>query len=157
MLSGFIYIAGISPKSPKIWLSGLLWLVTSVAAASQYEPLPTVDWRLSESDYRIEVAKSSHERRLGLMFRRELADDAGMLLVYPREGDHRIWMKNMVISLRVVWIDSDWRVVDIQRLIPCDEEPCPVYSAADNSRYVLELNDRDHPLAVGDRLPPIHW
>lgn len=103
--------------------------------------------------YRIELARSSAERRLGLMHRRYLDRDAGMLLVYRDTGHHRIWMKNVAFPLRVYWIDQDYRVIDMQRLPPCETDPCPVYSASGPSRYVLELSDHEHALKPGDRLP----
>jgi len=79
-----------------------------------------------------------------------------MLLVYSQAGDHRIWMKNVLISLKVYWIDASFEVVDVQRLEPCRLDPCPIYSAARDSQYVLELGgDYDHPLAVGDQIEDI--
>ena len=41
------------------------------------------------------------------------------MLVYPQAGDHRIWMKNMRIALRVYWIDEHFTVIGAQRLEPC--------------------------------------
>ena len=75
-----------------------------------------------------------------------------MLLVYPQTGDHRIWMKNMRIALRVFWIDDEFTVVSVQRLEPCGNSPCPVFSAPRPARFVLELGDYDHVLGPGDRI-----
>lgn len=100
--------------------------------------------------YQVEVAQTGPERRQGLMRRASLDRHSGMLLVYQKSGDHRIWMKNMLIPLRVYWIDSDARVIEMQRLEPCQEAPCPVYGATRASRYVLELSDHEHALEAGD-------
>ena len=89
------------------------------------------------------------------MQRQYLAPRQGMLLVYAQQGDHRIWMKNMLIPLWVYWIDAGHRVIARRRLEPCKQQPCPVYSANGDSRYILELGDYDHPLAVGDRVAGI--
>lgn len=78
-----------------------------------------------------------------------------MLFVYPQAGDHRIWMKNMLIPLRVYWIDANSVVIGVQRLEPCNVEPCPVYAVAGDSQYILELGDYDHPLDVGDKIENI--
>ena len=86
------------------------------------------------------------------MHRPELADNRGMLLVYPQAADHRIWMKNVLIPLRVYWIDDDHRVVANLRLEPCKINPCPSYAAPSFSRYVLELNDSAHGIKPGDRV-----
>lgn len=129
-------------------LSGLL-LAASLASAGANE-LREVD--INDTRYRIELATSATARQLGLMHRPSLAADRGMLLVYPRDGEHAIWMKNMHIALRVYWLDADLRVVAIRRLEPCVADPCPTYRPPVSSRYVLELSDREHPIGLGDRL-----
>lgn len=103
-------------------------------------------------DYRVELALTPEERSRGLMHRQQLDPRGGMLLVYKDEGNHRIWMKNVPIALRVFWIDRDFRVVHARRLPPCEADPCPVYAAKKPSLYVLELADRDHGLLPGDRI-----
>ncbi len=109
-----------------------------------------IELDLNGKAYRIELALTSAERRLGLMYREHLAPDAGMLLVYRNSGDHRIWMKNVKIPLQVHWINSAFEVVDVQRLEPCSADPCPVYSARRESRFVLELSDDAQVLRPGD-------
>ena len=115
-------------------------------------PASSIQLEIGGESYSIEIASTSSERRRGLMYRQSLARNAGMLLVYRRSGDHRIWMKNVPIPLRVYWIDKDLRVVAMRLLQPCAENPCPIYSAGQDSSYVLELGDYDHDLSPGDRL-----
>jgi len=110
----------------------------------------TIDIAIGNRDYRLELAQTPEQRRLGLMYRQQLEPDRGMLLVYGESGDHRIWMKNMSIPLRVYWIDSNFEVIIMRRLEPCAEHPCPSYSSPRPARYVLELSDDDHDLAAGD-------
>jgi uncharacterized membrane protein (UPF0127 family) len=105
--------------------------------------------------YQIEMATTTAQRQKGLMQRTQLGPRQGMLLVYPRAGDHRIWMKNVLISLRVYWIDASFEVIEVQRLEPCRGEPCPIYAASRDSQYVLELGDYDHRLAAGDKIEGI--
>ena len=115
-------------------------------------PLDETEIRFGDGRYRVELAITAEQRRQGLMGRLELPRDRGMLLVYPRTGDHRIWMKNMQFALRVYWIDSDFRVIQALRLEPCRADPCTVYAAPSASRYVLELGDHEHALQFGDRV-----
>lgn len=75
-----------------------------------------------------------------------------MLLVYPQTGDHRVWMKNMLIPIQVYWIDAQFSVVGASRLEPCLKLPCTVYATPQASRYILELGDYDHSLKPGDRV-----
>ena len=105
---------------------------------------------IGKQRYRVELAATPEQRQRGLMYRTELAADRGMLLVYTNPGDHRIWMKNMHIPLRVYWIDASHRIIHEQRLEPCGLPPCPTFSAPGESRYILELADRDHRIEVGD-------
>ena len=107
---------------------------------------------IGDENYLVELATTPEQRARGLMFRRGLAPDGGMLLAYPGAGNHLIWMKNMSIPLRVFWIDSDHVIVDAQRLEPCKADPCPIYGAARPSQFVLELQDRDHGIKPGDRV-----
>jgi uncharacterized membrane protein (UPF0127 family) len=112
----------------------------------------TIELMLGQTSYRVELALTELQRRQGLMHREQLPSRGGMLLVYPWSGDHRIWMKNMRIPLRVLWIDEHFRIVQIRRLLPCRASPCPTFSAPLPVRYVLELSDIDHDVAPGDRI-----
>lgn len=129
-----------------IFVAAALGAPAATAASS-------IELEIGGETYRIELALTASQRRLGLMHRRQLDRRGGMLLVYRDSSNHRIWMKNVAFPLRVYWIDRDYRVVDMQRLPPCETEPCPVYSASAASRYVLELSDHEHALKPGDRLP----
>lgn len=140
-----------SPKTAiqcfvKAVLPALLLLSSSVVLAQ------TIELRLGQASYQIEIAKTSAQRQRGLMHRQHLSPRQGMLLVYPQAGDHRIWMKNMLITLQVYWIDENFTVVGMQRLQPCSGSPCPVYSVESDTRYVLELGDYEHPLKPGDTI-----
>jgi uncharacterized membrane protein (UPF0127 family) len=116
----------------------------------------TIELRLGQAGYEIELAKTPRQRQAGLMHREYLSPRQGMLLIYPRAGNHRIWMKNMLIPLRVYWIDENFTVLDMQRLQPCSASPCPVYSVAGKTRYILELGDYEHPLVRGDRIEALN-
>ena len=115
-------------------------------------PADTITLQIGHTGYRIELAETPEQRRLGLMHRHWLEPQQGMLLVYAQPGDHRIWMKNVLIPLRVYWIDAGFNVIGMQRLEPCSEDPCPVYAVEVHSQYVLELGDYEHPLAPGDHI-----
>lgn len=64
-----------------------------------------------------------------------------MLFVYSQEDIYSFWMKNTIIPLDLVWIDSDFRVVDMTTLYPCeDNENCEIYTPTSPAKYVLEIN-----------------
>ncbi len=124
-----------------------LTFIFSTAIADQ---LPKIDIQIAEQNYRVELAATLSERRKGLMYRSSLLSNGGMLLVYPNARDHRVWMKNMKIPLKVYWIDASFRVVHIQSLQPCENARCPAFGANQKSRFILELKDRQHTIGVGD-------
>lgn len=87
--------------------------------------------------FKVEVASSAEERAQGLMFRRTLAPDAGMLFDFGRTEPVAMWMKNTLIPLDMLFIASDGAVVNIaQRTVPGSLTPIP---SAKPVRFVLEL------------------
>jgi len=132
------------------WTVPVSLMVLMAAALGAASMTPGHEIGIGKDIYRVELATTAEARSKGLMFRRSLDPYGGMLLVYREDGDHRIWMKNVPIALRVYWIDNRFKVIGALRLPPCEADPCPVYAASSASRYVLELSDRDHPLQVGD-------
>ncbi len=87
-----------------------------------------------------EVAISDEERQLGLMFREKLNPDQGMIFVFKDEDFHFIWMKNMKISIDILWLDKEKRIVHIERNVPpCKKPPCASYSSKIPAMYVLEI------------------
>jgi len=103
-----------------------------------------------------EVADSSKEKIRGLMFRKKLPQNDGMLFPYSHEEIHTFWMKNTLIPLDIVWINSQKEVVHIEHSAPpCKRSPCPSYTSPHKARYILELNGGwsiQHNLNPGDQI-----
>ena len=100
----------------------------------------------------IEIADSPKEREKGLMFRESLAENSGMLFVYPREKERGFWMKNTKIPLSIAFINKEGIILNIEDMTPFSEEG--VYSEG-NAKYALEVN-RDffekHGIKRGDKV-----
>ncbi len=87
-----------------------------------------------------ELADTVEERARGLMFRKNIEFDQGMLFLFEREDLYSFWMKNMLIPLDIIWLDKEKRIVHIERCLPpCEKEPCPSYLPKAPAMYVLEL------------------
>jgi len=86
-----------------------------------------------------EVADDTNEMTRGLMGRTALAEDSGMLFVYPEERELSFWMKDTLIPLSIAFMDAEGRIVDIQDMKALDDTP-PHYESAEPARYALEVN-----------------
>ena len=88
--------------------------------------------------FSVEMAISAQQQSQGLMFRRSMAADAGMLFDYRIPQRISMWMKNTYIPLDMIFIGSDGKVINIaERTIPQSET---VISSKGRARAVLEVN-----------------
>jgi uncharacterized membrane protein (UPF0127 family) len=103
-----------------------------------------------------EVVREPEEMQRGLMFREGLAEDEGMLFVFPQEGVVPFWMKNMLFPIDIIWISEEKLVVHIERDVPpCREDPCPSYPPKGAALYVLEVPANQtlkHSVKEGSRI-----
>ncbi len=103
-----------------------------------------------------ELAVGEEERARGLMYREKLQEDQAMLFLFETEDIHSFWMKNMRFPIDILWLDGNRRIVHIEvRVPPCPHDPCPTYTPAAPSAFVLELQSgcaETHRLRVYDRL-----
>lgn len=93
--------------------------------------------------FQVELAQTDEERQKWLMNRKSLDEDKWMLFIFSDEWIHTFWMKNTLIPLDMIRINSiNWenRVVDIQTAEPCVTSECEHYKPAWDSLFVLEIN-----------------
>lgn len=105
----------------------------------------------------VEIADTDAERQRGLMERTALGENRGMLFVFEDEQTLSFWMKNTLIPLSVAYMDSEGRIVDIQKMEPAPEDASdaelPRYPSAEPARYALEVNQgffEEYGVEVGD-------
>ena len=103
--------------------------------------------------FNVRVAESGAERARGLMYEDFLPEKYGMLFVFEDVGNHSFWMKNTYITLDMIWIDEDFRVVDIKTVEPCVSYRCESFFASSDSKFVLEIGgglSSVYGISVGD-------
>jgi uncharacterized membrane protein (UPF0127 family) len=91
-----------------------------------------------DHNFNVEVATTQREQALGLMFRRSLPENAGMLFLYDPPQPAAMWMKNTLIPLDMVFIAPDGRVLRVES----NAEPLSttVIPSEGDISAVLELN-----------------
>ena len=88
--------------------------------------------------FNVEVAKTIEERRIGLMYRKKLLNNEGMLFIFPREKIIQLWMKNTYIPLDVIFISENKVIVDIKKNM--EKLSKTIVKSKVKSRYALEFN-----------------
>jgi uncharacterized membrane protein (UPF0127 family) len=110
-----------------------------VATTGGYSSLSTIEIGLKEgTTITAELAVSKHERQRGLMYRDGLGKGERMLFVFDEEDKYPFWMKNVNFPIDIIWINSDFRVVDAQTAVPCTDH-CRNYLPEYPAMYVLEV------------------
>ncbi|WP_206079669.1 DUF192 domain-containing protein [Polyangium spumosum] len=101
----------------------------------------------------VEIAQRDHERARGLMYRKHMPEERGMIFVFDRREPHQFWMHNTCIPLDMLFVDDDGTIVGIEENTPTMNDstfsvPCP-------SRYVIEVNagfSRRHGVRAGQKV-----
>jgi uncharacterized membrane protein (UPF0127 family) len=101
----------------------------------------------------LEIANTPSEREKGLMFRKSMDEDRGMLFIFPVERQQSFWMKNTYIPLDMIFVSSQFEVVGIvENATPFSEERRSVPGV---SQFVIELNGgraKELGIEAGDKV-----
>ena len=120
--------------------------------ACEAQPTVTISTKAGrEVAFLVEIADTAGKREMGLQYRRELADDHGMIFLFPAESQQTFWMKNTPIPLDMIFINRDRKIVGIvEKTEPFSLDPRSVRAP---SQYVLEINGglgRRYGIQTGD-------
>lgn len=106
-------------------------------AAAQDQDKDTVVIQLGDEKYTVAYASTHINRQLGLMYRRQMCEDCGMLFKFDSVRIASIWMKNTYIPLDLAYISEEGEIVSIHQLTPHDETSVP---SPKRVLYALEMN-----------------
>ena len=131
----------------------------AVLDPTRAEP-PEITLAIAGHKLGVEVVATDAERSRGLMHRRILPENRGMLFVFPESALHAMWMMNTYIPLSVAFLDADGVIINIEDMMPHTQTP---HGAARPAKYALETNRgwfRKRGIEAGakveglDRAPP---
>ena len=105
--------------------------------AGQAQQLATTSLRAGMHLITAEVARTPQEHAIGLMWRKDMPTNHGMIFVFPKSGVQCFWMKNTLLPLSIAFINDQGKVVNVDEMKPQTEES---HCSAEPVRYVLEMN-----------------
>ena len=115
----------------------LLAAVAFAPAAIAETALKTTRLKVGTHALTVEVARSDPEREKGLMFRRSMGANDGMLFIFDEPAYHSMWMKNTLIPLSVAFVDREGVILNILDMEP---QTLDTHMSAGPSIYAIETN-----------------
>lgn len=117
-------------------LLSLVLVITLWGCGSQSNQLQMLSVR--EEKMQVEVADSPQEWAKGLMYRKSLPENQGMLFVFPRPRRASFWMQNTFVPLSIAFLNREGKILEIRDMQPLDETP--IMSWSDDVWFALEAN-----------------
>ena len=118
----------------------VLSLLLSASAFAQEEPqaLPSIRINAGIHNIAAQLAQTPQQREIGLMFRKSMGANDGMLFAFEQPGQQCFWMKNTLIPLAIAFIADDGSVINIDSMKP---QTLDGHCSAVPVRFVLEMNE----------------
>jgi uncharacterized membrane protein (UPF0127 family) len=142
-------------RNMKVWSPSLKWfiLVSFFWVPFVYsQSFPKIPVYLKDKEIWVEVVRTPEERAQGLMGRKHLGEDEGMLFIFEKEDYHSFWMKNTLIPLSIAFIDREGKILKIADMEPLTLDshppPKPILYALEVKKGWFSMNG----LQVGDIL-----
>jgi uncharacterized membrane protein (UPF0127 family) len=136
-----------------ILLAGCNGKESSLRPAVSEQPENQVELEMGGKRVTLEVAKTNAQRMLGLMKRRNLPEDHGMIFIYPESDFLRFWMKDTWIPLSIAFVREDGTVLNIDEMRPFVTDS--TYMSLGKCRIAIEMNAgwfEKHGIEKGDRI-----
>lgn len=105
-------------------------------APAHYQDSPVI--KVGEESILVEIADTDEERSQGLSGRESLERGRGLLFIFDVAGTYGFWMKDMNFPIDIVWMDSNWNVVSINREVAPETFPT-TFHPSEPTQHVLEI------------------
>lgn len=143
--------------SKNLTISLILLIIIPIIIFLFYKKNPpqfdSVNLKIKGIDYKLEVAKSISQKSTGLSKRTKLCSNCGMIFIFNQDGSLPFWMKDTLIPLDMIWINSKGEVVDIKNVRKINS--LDIIQNSTPAKYVIELNIGDTQkinLKIGDTI-----
>jgi uncharacterized protein len=127
-----------NPSKPRaLFLSAAILCASPASAQDGPQPkLKTIELTAGMHVIHTELAISPNEQMTGLMFRRGMGANDGMLFLYPDSGVRCFWMRNTLIPLTIAFLKADGTVINFADMAPLDESS---HCSEQPAQYALEV------------------
>ena len=115
----------------------LIILISLVVVFSCKGEAETVKLQISDKTIDVEIADTEQLRAMGLMHRKSLEENSGMLFIFKDEQKLSFWMKNTLIPLSIAYISRSGEIKELHKMYPLDEDSV---SSTRSVMYALEMN-----------------
>ena len=121
----------------KLIFSIISILLACSASGTEQSRLPVLTLNIGIHLIQAEAAVKDEERAQGLMFRKKMEQNEGMIFRFNRTDQVCMWMKNTLLPLSVAFIDENGNIINIEDMRP---ETLDAHCAKKPARYALEMN-----------------
>ena len=138
-------------RSIALRVLGVVLLVAALGARADVT-FGTSQIKVGAHPLKVEVAASDPQRTQGLMYRKSLGKNDGMLFVFDQIEYHSMWMKNTLIPLSVAFVDAKGEILNILDMEP---QTLDTHTAAGPARYAIETNKgwfAEKKIKAGDKV-----
>lgn len=127
-----------------LWVSCLALVLGGFGCSPKPTPVPLglEPLKVAGKEILVEVADTPTKRETGLMYRKELPKDRGMIFVFRNSGDRSFYMKNCLMQIDIAFIDAQGEIVTLHTMEPEEDKADILYKRYKSTRpvpYALEM------------------
>jgi len=104
-----------------------------------FSPHERTTLTVGNQSFTLEIARTISQKSRGLSGRPSLCSTCGMVFIFDRDGIYPFWMKDTLIPLDIIWLDSSHNIVTIHSASPPASDPPPTFTNTAPARYVVEF------------------